>query len=423
MNKDLVAIFEYMEREKGIKREVVVDAIKDAILAAARKSVDDVGNLTVEVNPRTGKIEVFSERQIVDEVILPAEQISVELARTLDPDCEVGQFIDVEIDAERFGRIAAQAARQLLSQKLRVAEKDVIYKEYRDREGELISGTVKRIARGPTVIVDLGKVEAIMPGREYPRTERYNVGDKVLAVLLAVQDTENGGAEVVLSRSSPKFVQELFKNEVPEIADGAVEVVTVVRDAGFRCKIVVSSQDPRVDPVGACVGMRGARVKNIVRELNNEKVDIVIWSDDRMELLQNALRPSQIQKYYIDEEAGVISIIVKDEDLSLVIGKGGKNLRLISQLVGMQLDVKSLSEYNRSLTQEQEADTEENPMLLDSPIDLPDISNLIIQNLQAAELDTPRKILIGGKARLEQVPGISSEMADQIIERISKKRA
>ncbi len=257
MNKDLIAIFEYLEREKGIKRDIVISAIEESLRAAARKSISGASNVTVTINPKTGNIDVFCEKEIVDDVEVTAQEISLEDARQIDPDCQIGQFIDVIATPKDFGRIAAQKARQIITQKLRSAERDVIYEEYRHRLNELISGTVKRFVRGANIIVDLSKVEAIMPMKHYPKTEKYHIGEKVLALLLEVNDTEVGGAEVILSRSHPEFVRQLMVQEVPEISDGTVVVDRIVREAGYRTKLTVRSTDPKVDPVGACVGMRG----------------------------------------------------------------------------------------------------------------------------------------------------------------------
>jgi N utilization substance protein A len=274
MNKDLVAIFEYLEREKGIKREVVVNAIEESLLIAARKSVQGLTNVSVSINAKTGEIEVFSEKEIVEKVEIPEEEIALDIAREIDPDCQIGQWIKVAVTPENFGRIAAQTARQVISQKLRGAERDVIYEEYRHRINEIVSGSIKRIVRGATLIVDLGKVEGILPDRFYPNSEKYQVGQRVQAMILEVRDTDNGGAEVILTRSHPEIVAQLFMQEVPELMDGIIEIKKIVRDAGYRTKMAVSSKDPKIDPLGTCVGLRGTRVKNIIRELNNEKIDI-----------------------------------------------------------------------------------------------------------------------------------------------------
>lgn len=423
MNKDLIAVFEYLEREKGIKREIVIAAIEESLQAAARKSVVGASNVTVEINPKNGQIDVFSEKQIVDEVDSDANEISLEAARELDPDCELGQFIDILVTPKDFGRIAAQKARQIITQKLRGAERDVIYEEYRHRVNELVSGTVKRFVRGANLIVDLGKVEAILPSRLYPKTEEYHVGEKVLALLLGVHDTENGGAEVVLSRSDPEFVRQLMIQEVPEIDDGTVIIDKIVRDAGYRTKLTVRSTDTKVDPVGACVGMRGNRVKNVVRELHNEKIDIIPFSNDPVELLQNALSPIEIRKISVDEDSNTISIVVDDENYPAVIGKRGMNARLNSQLIGYELDVQRMSDYHRTMTiQRTELALSEDPRL-DEPLETVEgISSLILQHLSAEGFGTLRKLLSASPEELAKIPGISADMADNILDQIRKQR-
>lgn len=423
MNKDLIAIFEYLEREKGIKREVVIAAIEESLQAAARKSVQGAANVTVEINPKTGQIDVFSEKQIVDEVESDSAEIGLEQARELDPDCELGQFIDILVTPKDFGRIAAQKARQIITQKLRGAERDVIYEEYRHRIHELVSGTVKRFVRGANLIVDLGKVEAILPARLYPKTEEYRVGDKVLALLLGVNDTENGGAEVVLSRSDPEFVRQLMIQEVPEVDDGTVVIDKIVRDAGYRTKLTVRSTDSKVDPVGACVGMRGNRVKNVVRELHNEKIDIIPFSTDPVELLQNALAPIEIRKISVDEDEKTISIVVDDDNYPAVIGKRGMNARLNSQLIRYELDVQRMTDYNRAVSlQRTELALSEDP-ILDEPLEsIEGISSLILQHLAAEGYGTARKLLTASPEQLAKIPGISVDMADNILEQIRKQR-
>ena len=321
MNKDLVAIFEYLEREKGIKREVIIGAIEESLLAAARKSIKGMINVSVHIHPKTGNIDVIAQKEVVDKVTIPEEEITLEDARVLNPNAEMGDWVDIAVTPRDFGRVAAQTARQIISQKIRSAEKDVIYEEYRHRVGEIISGAVKRVIRGATLIVDLGKVEAVLPDRYYPKTEKYNVGDRVQALLYEVRDTENGGAEVILSRSHPEFVSHLFSQVVPEINDGTVTIERIVRDAGYRTKLAVKSTDPKVDPVGACVGVRGTRVKNIIRELNNEKIDIIPYSNDTVTLLQNALAPIEIKKINESEDGNTISIVVDDEQYPAALGK------------------------------------------------------------------------------------------------------
>lgn len=424
MNKDLIAIFEYLEREKGIKREIVVAAIEESLQVAAQKSVTGAANVSVAINPKTGDIDVFSEKEIVDNVTNPAQEITLEQARELDPDCELGQFIDVKVIAKDFGRIAAQKARQIITQKLRGAERDVIYEEYRHRIGDLISGTVKRFIRGAKLVVDLGKVEAVMPMKNYPKTEHYKMGDKVLALLLDVQDTENGGAEVILSRSHPEFVKQLFVQEVPEINDGTVMIERIVRDAGYRTKLAVRSTDIKVDPVGACVGMRGMRVKNIVRELNNEKVDIVPFSQDPLVLLQNALAPVEIKKFSINDEDNTLSIIINDEDYPIVIGKHGMNARLNGELIGYELEVQRFSEYTKSMAVQRAEIAEMTDSILDEVFrSIEGLNSLLFDHLIAEGFDTPRKLLTASQEELAKIPGLSLEMADRILENTQKKYA
>lgn len=422
MNKDLIAIFEYLEREKGIKRDVVIKAIEESLCAAAQKSVSGASNVTVSINSKTGNIDVLCEKEIVDEVEVPAQEISIEAAREIDPDCQIGQFIDIIVTPKDFGRIAAQKAKQIITRKLRSAERDVIYEEYRHRINELVSGTVKRFVKGSNLIVDLGKVEAIMPKREYPKIERYNVGDRVYALLLAVNDTENGGAEVVLSRSSPEFVRQLIMQEVPEISDGIVTIEKLVREAGYRTKLCVNSTDPKVDPVGACVGMRGLRVKNVVRELHNEKIDIIPYSDDPLDLLQSALSPIEIRKFNISEDDNTISIVIDDDDFAAVIGKKGMNARLNSQLLGYALEVQRMRDYKLQMTLQRSELAESDDPTLDEPLEeVEGINKLIFEHL-AEKYSTTRELLKSTPEEIAEVPGISLDMADFILEQIRKQR-
>jgi len=423
MNKDLIAIFEYLEREKGIKREIVIGAIEESLRIAARKSIEGTANVTVNIHPKTGSITVYSEKHIVETVTSPSLEISLEEARELDPDCELEQFIDVEVTPKDFGRIAAQKARQIITQKLRGAERDVIYEEYRHRTGEIISGTVKRFVKGPNLIVDLGKVEAILPGRNYPKTEKYKVGEKVLALLWEVRDTDNEGAEVVLTRSHPEFVKQLLEQEVPEIADGTIVIEKIVREAGYRTKLAVRSIDNKVDPVGACVGIRGNRIKNVVRELNNEKIDIIPFSPDSIELLERALEPVEIRK--ISAEERVVSIVVDDEDYPIVIGKKGMNARLNGQLIDAELEVQRMSEYNRAMALQRLQLAQSKDPNLDVKLEsIEGINPLIIETLLSSEkFNTPRKLLLAMPEQIvEEVPGISLEMADKILEQVRKER-
>jgi N utilization substance protein A len=422
MNKDLVAIFEYLEREKGIKRDVIIAAIEESLRAAARKSIKGLINISVNINPKTGDIEVTAQKEVVDKVTIPDEEITLEDARLINPYAEIGQWVDIAATPTDFGRIAAQTARQIISQKLRSAERDVIYEEYRHRVNEIISGTVKRVIRGATLIVDLGKVEGVLPDRFYPKTEKYNIGDRVQALLFEVRDTESGGAEVILSRSHPEFVSELFIQEVPEINDGTITIERIVRDAGYRTKLAVRSSDPKVDPVGACVGVRGTRVKNIIRELNNEKIDIIPFVEDPIQLLQNALSPIEIKKINVSDDGQVISIVIEDEQYPAALGKRGMNARLNGQLIGADLQIQKMTDYQNSLSiQRQQLATSEDPTL-DEKLHVEGMSKLIIDSLIAGGFDTPRKVLCATAQDLAKIPEISLDMAYKILEEVRKSK-
>ena len=423
MNKDLVAIFEYLEKEKGIKRDIVIHAIEESLQAAARKSISGASNVTVQIDPKNGNINVFCEKEIVDEVEVPAQEILLEEAQEIDPECEIGQFIDVLATPKDFGRIAAQKARQIITQKLRSAERDVIYEEYRHRVNEIVSGTVKRFVRGANLIVDLGKVEALMPMRQYPKTEKYKVGDRVMALLMEVNDTDAGGAEVILSRSSTEFVRQLMLQEVPEVVEGIVVIDKIEREAGYRTKLTVRGTDPKVDPVGACVGMRGNRVKNVVRELNNEKIDIIPFSDDPVELLQNALSPIEIRKISVSEDDGIISIVIEDDDYAAVIGKKGMNARLNSRLIGYDLEVQRMTDYTRTMAiQRTELAESDDPTLDDTLTAIEGVNKLVFEHLVAEGFNTPRALLLATPEQLSSAAGISLEMADHILEQVRKQR-
>lgn len=423
MNKDLVAIFEYIEREKGIKRDVVISAIEESLRAAARRSAKGLINVSVQINPRTGDIEVIAQKEVVDHVTIPEEEISLEEALILKADAEIGDWVDISVIPQDFGRIAAQTAKQVISQKLRGAERDVIYEEYRHRLHEIISGTVKRIIRGATLIVDLGKVEAILPDRFYPKTETYHVGDKVQALLYEVRDTDSGGAEVILSRSHPEFVEQLFNQEVPELGDGTVTIEKIVREPGYRTKLAVRSSDSKVDPVGACVGIRGNRVKNIIRELNNEKIDIIPYSDDPYQFLQSALHPIELKKVVVNEEGTRVTIVVDDETFPAALGKRGMNARLNAALLGIELDIQKLSEYQQLLNiQRAELATSDDPSL-DEPLKSDEPGDfLIIKSLIGAGFDTPRKLLSASQEELAKIQEVSLQMVNNILEKIRKKR-
>ncbi len=338
MNSEFIAMLDYLEREKGIKREILIEAISSALVAASKKAFSCSREVRIDINPKSGQIRAFAKPVVVETVSNPQEEISVAKARLVNKEANVGDEVEIEVTPRDFGRIAAQTARQAIAQRIRQIEKEMIYEEFKDRAGEIVSGTVRRFDRSD-VILDLGKFEGVMPSRERVQTEEYNVGDRIRAYVVAVENGQRG-PEIILSRSHPNFIRRLFEIEVSEIADRTVELRSIAREAGFRTKVAVHSASDKVDPVGACVGMRGARVKNIVRELGNEKVDIIRWYEDPKEFAREALKPAKIRSIELDEAAHTLHIAVDKEDLALAIGKRGQNARLTARLTGWEIDIK-----------------------------------------------------------------------------------
>src|SRR5438045_4509887 len=337
MNAEFLAILEYWEREKGINKDVLVKAVEDALLSAAKKAVGPARELRVATERRTGDIRAFAKLVVSEKVISKHDQITVFDARRIKPDAQIGEEIEIEVTPTGFGRIAAQYAKQALMQQIRRAEKALIFTEFKDRVGDIISGTVRRFDRSD-VIVDLGKYEALLPNRERVPTEEYQVGERIRCYVKAVEQGPHG-PEIILSGSEHRFVIKLFQLEVSEINDGTIEVKGIAREPGFRTKLAVWTRDDKVDPVGACVGLRGQRVKNIVRELNNEKVDIIRWDPNVRTFITNALAPAKLKAFEINEATKRVKIIVSEDQLSLAIGKRGQNARLTSKLTGWQVDV------------------------------------------------------------------------------------
>ena len=335
---ELRAVIESMERERGIDRMALIQMVEEALHSASRKSVaGPTRDLRIKIDEKTLAIKAFAKMEVVNRVHSRNSQISLADARKIKPDAQLGDLIDVKMSARDFGRIAAQTAKHAIVQKIRQAEKEIVLKEYKDRLGDVVSGAIVRLERGD-VIVDLGRVEAIMPSREKVATEEYQVGDRIRAYVLSVQEHVSG-YQVTLSRSHPDFVRRLFELEISEISDGTVKIEGIAREAGFRTKIAVSSCDEKVDPVGACVGMRGMRVKNIVRELLGEKIDIVRWSPDIKTYVTNALNPAKLNKIIVDEREHRVTVVTDTDQLSLAIGKRGQNARLTSKLLGWSVDI------------------------------------------------------------------------------------
>jgi N utilization substance protein A len=337
MNAEFIAMIEYLEKEKGIKRDVLIEAVQSALLSAAKKSVEAGRNLEVVMDPKTGEIKARAQLIAVEKVNNRHDEIALSKAKALKVDAKLGDEIWVDVTPKDLGRIGAQTARQAIMQRIRQAEKQMIYDEFRDRAGEIVSGIVRRFER-QDVMIDLGKFEAVMPNRERVQTEDYAIGDRVRAYVVAVENTARG-PEIVLSRSHPNFVRRLFETEVAEIGDRTVEIKAIAREAGHRTKVAVFSANEKVDPVGACVGMKGARVKNIVRELNNEKVDIIRWSSDVKELVMEALKPARLKSVTLNEAKKCVEVRVDNDQLSLAIGKRGQNARLTARLCGWEINI------------------------------------------------------------------------------------
>jgi len=336
MISELKALFEYYEKEKGIDRHKMVEALSQALLAASKKSIGPARDLRIEIDPDKGTIKAWARLVAVEKVENPWEQLALKTARKLKPTAEIGDEIDVEVTPQNMGRIAAQTAKQTMLQRLRQAEKENLYDEFKDRTGDVVSGVIRRFDKSD-VVVDLGKFEGVMTSKERVSTEDYTVGDRMRFYVKAVEKDGARGPEIVLSRAHPNFVRRLFEFEVSEISDRTVDIVSISREAGYRTKVAVHSADDKVDPVGACVGLRGARVKNIVRELNNEKVDIIRWSSDAAEFIREALKPIKILSIKVDAEKKSAHLTVSEEDLSKAIGRRGQNARLTSRLVDMDL--------------------------------------------------------------------------------------
>ena len=340
MNVDILAGLEYWEKEKGISRDVLAAAVNEALLSAAKKAVGPARELRCIIDPKSGDVKAFAKLIVSDKVISKHDQISVFDARRLKADAVIGEELEVEVTPAGFGRIAAQYAKQSLMQHIRRAEKQLIFSEFKDRVGDIVSGTVRRFERSD-VIVDLGKYEALMPNRERVPTEEYQPGERIRAYVKEVVEQGVHGPEIILSRADPNFIIKLFQVEVSEVSDGTIEIKGIAREPGFRTKLAVWTRDEKVDPVGACVGLRGQRVKNIVRELNNEKVDIIKWSPNIREFITNALAPAKLKNFEIDEARKRVKIICSEDQLSLAIGKRGQNARLTSKLTGWQVDIEA----------------------------------------------------------------------------------
>jgi transcription termination/antitermination protein NusA len=337
MSSEILSVLEYMEKEKGIPRTDMIATITNALKTAAQKGVNSGQELKIEINPRNGQLHAWAMMKVVDSVSNPRMEIHIEKAQPLKPGAQLGEMIEKEIDPSSLGRIAAQTARQAVMQRLRQFEKDRIYDDFKDQVGNIVTGTVRRRERSD-IYIDLGKAEAVMPAKEQMPGEEYLPGDRIRSILLEIENTPRG-PEIILSRASPRFVRRLFELEVTEIADGTVKIEAFAREPGYRTKIAVTSRDPKVDPVGACVGAHGARGKTIVRELAGEKIDIIKYFADPRDMIIEALKPAVPRDIALDEKNHRILLKVATDDLAIAIGRKGQNARLTSRLIGWRLDI------------------------------------------------------------------------------------
>ncbi len=408
MNGELIALLEYYEKEKGIEKETMVKAIEDGIAAAALKRKDEATRgLQVTIDRKTGTIRASVKLIVADPSRDPHSEIPLLRARRFKPDAKVGDEVQVDLDPKDFGRIAAQAAKQAIMQRQRSAEKERIFVEFKDRVGDIVSGVVRRFERSD-VFVDLGKFEAKLPSRERVSTEEYQMGDRIRGYVLAVEN-DSHGPEIILSRSHPNFVRRLFELEVSEIADKTVEIKNIAREAGFRTKLAVASRDDKVDPVGACVGMRGVRVKNIVRELNGEKVDIIRWYPDIKEFVSEAMKPAKIKSIDLDEPNKRIIVRVAAEELSLAVGKRGQNARLTSKLTGWHVSIEKDEAGEAAFADKLSQVT----VVLAQSLGIPETIASALVHAGFSSIDA---IQTAAPSDLEQIPGITADQAKAIFD-------
>jgi N utilization substance protein A len=346
MNKELIFAMDELEKERDISKDLLIEAIESALVSAYKKNYGTAQNVRVSIDRESGDVDVFMRKDVVEVVTDPLVEVALEEARSIDPEYELGDIIEYKVTPKDFGRIAAQTAKQVVVQRIREAERGIIYEDFVNRQSEIVTGIIHRISN-ETVFVNIGRTEGILPVNEQVKGERYVVNSRIKVYIMDVKKTTKG-PQVYLSRSHPGLVKRLFELEVPEIQDGIVEIKSIAREAGSRTKIAVYSDDENVDPVGACVGARGIRVQAVVNELFDEKIDIINWSDNPEEMISSALSPAKVEKVIINEEEKSATVIVPDYQLSLAIGKEGQNVRLAAKLCGWKIDIKSSSQYSES---------------------------------------------------------------------------
>lgn len=351
-NKELILALEELEKERGIKKAYLLESIETALVTAYKRNFDSLENVKVLMDEKTGATHIYSLKEIKETVENKETEITIEEAQKINPDLKEGDVLETEIVPRNFGRIAAQTAKQVIIQKIREAEREIIYSEFNDRKGEIVSGIIQKADRS-IVVMDLGKLEGIMLTKEQIPTEKYEVNDKIKGLVLDVEKGAKGAPHVIVSRSHPDFVRKLLEFEIPEIYEGVIEIKSVSRDAGDRSKVAVYSPDPNIDPVGSCVGQRGVRIQNVINELNGEKIDVIEWNEDPSIYIPSALLPAQILAVDIKEEERFAQVIVPDNQLSLAIGKSGQNARLAARLTNWKIDIKSETQFRERLMKAQ----------------------------------------------------------------------
>ncbi len=358
-NKELVIALEELEKEKGIKKSYLIESIETALLTAYKRNFDAKENVKVVMDDVTGAAHIYSVKEIVETVEDADTQISLEDAKKINKTLELGDSVDIELVPKNFGRIAAQTAKQVIVQKIREAEREIVYTEYNDRKGEIVTGLVQKADRG-IVVMDLGKLEGVMLAKEQIPTETYKVNDKIRAYVTDVEKGPKGIPQVIVSRATPDFVKKLLEFEIPEIYEGLIEIKSVSRDPGYRSKVAVYSQNENIDPVGSCVGQKGVRIQNVINELNGEKIDVIEWNEDPSIYISAALLPAKVMAVDINDEEKFAQVIVPDDQLSLAIGKSGQNVRLAAKLTNWKIDIKSETQFREMLAKAQEENEENN---------------------------------------------------------------
>lgn len=356
-NKELILALEELEKEKGIKKSYIIESIETALVTAYKRNFDALENVRVDIDKNTGATHIYAIKDIMENANDEATEITLEEAQKINKDLNLGDTVEVEIVPKDFGRIAAQTAKQVIVQKLREVERDLIFDEYSERKGEIVSGIIQKADRN-IVIVDLGRIEGIMLSKEQIPTEKYRVNDKIKAYIMEVERGVKGAPQVMISRSHPDFVRKLLEFEIPEIYEGLIEIKSVSRDPGSRSKVAVYSPDPNIDPVGSCVGAKGVRIQNVINELNDEKIDVIEWDEDPSIYIAAALLPAQILAVDLKEEEKFAKVIVPDDQLSLAIGKSGQNARLAAKLTNWKIDIKSETQFREILEKQQSGETE-----------------------------------------------------------------